>query len=83
MNKLAGFAQFKALQQTLHSHKIYDAVNQQSKIKIFMEAHVFAVWDFMLLLKGLQRNLTCVDRIWLPPASRSTARFINEIVLGE
>ena len=83
MQKLAGFAQLKALQQTLHSHKIYQAVNHQSKIKIFMEAHVFAVWDFMLLLKALQRNLTCVDRIWLPPVSRSTARFINEIVLGE
>lgn len=83
MQKLARYAEFQALQKTLHGHKIYNAVNSQAKIKTFMEAHVFAVWDFMSLLKALQRNLTCVDKIWVPPASRSTARFINKIVLGE
>lgn len=60
MQKLANYKQLTALQQTLHAHKIYQAVNGQQKIKVFMEAHVFAVWDFMLLLKALQRNLTCV-----------------------
>lgn len=83
MIKLTGYNQLKALQQTLYTHKIYQAIDGQKNIKVFMEAHVFAVWDFMLLLKALQRNLTCIDNIWLPPVSRNTARFINEIVLGE
>ena len=74
----------KPLQKTLFSHPIYDSLLKSDKnVRTFMESHVFAVWDFMILVKQLQRNLTCMDKVWRPPQDLLTARLINEIVLGE
>lgn len=82
MQSVIELSSLKTLQRALQSHPIYSSVKSERNMKIFMESHVFAVWDFMLLLKELQRRLTCVEKFWTPSVSPNTARFINEIVLG-
>ncbi|WP_046314359.1 DUF3050 domain-containing protein [Pontibacter korlensis] len=80
----------EALQQALQEHRqrllkhnVYQSLETLDDLRLFMEHHVFAVWDFMSLLKALQRELTCVTLPWVPKGSPSTRRLINEIVLEE
>ena len=67
----------------LQTHPVYAQLKTLSDVQIFMLQHIFAVWDFMSLLKWLQRHLTCVQVPWLPTADPLTRRLINEIVLAE
>jgi hypothetical protein len=71
------------LQAGLVAHPLYAAIRTPQHLKLFMESHVFAVWDFMSLLKALQSRLTCVRVPWAPTRFPASRRFINEIVLGE
>ena len=67
----------------LVNHSLYNKINSIEAIQRFMETHVFAVWDFMSLLKRLQLELTCTSTPWIPVGNPITRRLINEIVFGE
>src|SRR5260370_8486358 len=56
------------LRTALLDHPVYTQVVSIADLRRFMEDHVFAVWDFMSLLKRLQQDRTCIS---------------NDIVIGE
>jgi hypothetical protein len=71
------------LRQEIINHKVYAAMKDIEDLKVFMQFHVYAVWDFMSLLKTLQNNLTCTSVPWFPKGTADTRFLINEIVVGE
>lgn len=71
------------MRQRVLRHPVYRDLTDLTAIRVFMEHHVFAVWDFMSLLKSLQRDLTCVAVPWVPCGDAEIRRMVNEIVLGE
>jgi hypothetical protein len=76
----------EAIEPTRHAvveHPIYRRLNTMDAVTTFMEHHVFAVWDFMSLLKILQNRLTCVQVPWVPTGPKVSRRLINDIVLVE
>lgn len=75
--------QIKDTRTAVITHPLYAALDGQHAIRTFVEHHVFAVWDFMSLLKSLQRNLTCVELPWVPTGPTGSRRLINDIVLVE
>ncbi|MEX0728403.1 MAG: DUF3050 domain-containing protein [Planctomycetaceae bacterium] len=71
------------VRRILLQHPVYRDMRDVAALRTFMEYHVFAVWDFMSLLKALQQRLCCVSIPWLPKETADCGRLINEIVLGE
>jgi len=76
-------SEIREVRAELIAHDAFTWVDTLEKAQHFMEYHVWAVWDFMVLLKGLQRELTCTDTYWVPKGNAAVRRLINEIVWGE
>jgi len=72
-----------AARERLVHHPIYSLIDRPERLRLFMEHHVFAVWDFQSLLKAMQQKLTCTAIPWLPTPDPEARRLVNEIVLDE
>jgi hypothetical protein len=71
------------LRVRLEAHPIYAAVTTLDDLRVFMQHHVYSVWDFMSLIKYLQNEIAPARWPWTPSGDASVQRFINELVLEE
>lgn len=69
--------------ERLSKHLVYESVRTVEDLRMFMQHHVFSVWDFMSLCKTLQNELAPIQVPWAPKGDPVVRRFINEIVLEE
>ncbi len=73
----------ETLRTQIVNHPSYKNITNLDSVRTFMEHHIYAVWDFMSLLKALQIKLTCTTLPWMPTNSPQVRFLINEIVCGE
>jgi len=73
----------ESLRVKLEAHPIYAAVLTLDDLRVFMQRHVYSVWDFMSLIKYLQNEVAPARWPWTPQGDASVQRFINELVLEE
>merc|ERR1711959_165893 len=70
------------LRRQLREHKLYNAIEDAQDLRRFVEMHVFAIWDFMSLLKALEVQYTSVKSLpWIPAENGAIARLITEMVM--
>ncbi len=83
MNTITINENLQPLKDQLLQHSLYEKVKTIEDLHTFLECHVYAVWDFMSLLKALQQKLTCTTTPWFATKNPETRYLINEIVLAE
>ena len=82
-----GFIKLEKKILELNSHELFKSCEKfsQQELKVFMEYHVFAVWDFMSIVKSLQNHICPSGSPWLPNeyTKNGIAHLINEIIFSE
>ncbi len=79
-----------SLRKQIIEHDAFKNIKTQNDLTIYMEHHIFQVWDFMIILKAIQfwmnniykewyTNFSC----WHPRIPWRFTRLINEICLDE
>jgi hypothetical protein len=76
-------SRFQVLRARLADHPLYDTLHSNIALRIFMEHHVYAVWDFMSLVKSLQALLAPSSVPWTPAENPAHVHLINQLVLEE
>lgn len=74
-------------QSQLENHPLLttDVLEHRGQLATFMEHHVYCVWDFMSLVKSLQRTVAPSTVPWVPSkyTKNGAARLINSIMVAE
>ena len=75
----------KPIRNKLLNHRLYSRISKIEDLQTFTENHIYAVWDFMSILKSLQHHICPSSYPWKRNVytTNGIARLINEIVLAE
>lgn len=76
-------AEIRSAYHAAAAHSLFSELSTPERLAMFMGKHVWAVWDFMCLLKSVQEVLAPDGSPWVPPVDRRLTGLINEIVLEE
>ena len=68
----------QSYKEEIVNHPLYKKMNSVEDIAVLMEYHVYAVWDFMSLLKSLQSILTCTS-ISVETCWRHSDKKVNKL----
>lgn len=71
------------LTEQITHHEVYSKISSLPHLRLFMEQHVFAVWDFMCLLKELFRKIVSTSAPWFPSKDALSANLISSILVEE
>src|SRR5262245_37360491 len=71
------------LRDRLEHHPVYSSIETVPDLRVFMEHHVFSVWDFMSLIKSLQAAVAPTRVPWVPAGDTSLRYLINTLVAEE
>ncbi len=75
---------YSDLKHKIVNHSIYQYLESPKALNLFLEHHIFCVWDFMSIVKSIQHDVVPAQVPWKPSSSDERfQRIINEIVLAE
>lgn len=81
--------ELQPLMQKIAQHPLFNTLKTLDKstiigaLRVMSQYHVYAVYDFMCLLKALQRSVSCVSVPWFPPVDALGAHLVNQILVEE
>lgn len=75
--------ELKPLIDLITHNPLSNCIESVADLRIFMQHHVYAVWDFMCLIKALHHRIVSTTPPWLPPEDAHSAHLIIGILAEE
>jgi hypothetical protein len=71
------------LHNKIAQHPVLDKITSIADVRFLMQQHVFAVWDFVCLLKVLHQRVVGCEVPWFPSQDPDSARLLYELLIEE
>jgi hypothetical protein len=62
---------------------LYSCIKTEDDFRVFMENHIFTIWDYMSLLKALENSFRNDSLPWFPSRNAKSLKTLHEVVCQE